>query len=56
VSRYETLLRADFAGFAHRAFCELNPRAGFAVNWHLEAIAATLAVLRDGRIRRVRAC
>jgi hypothetical protein len=52
-ARYEALLRADFAGFAHRAFCELNPRAGFAMNWHVEAIAAKLALLRAGKTRRV---
>jgi hypothetical protein len=51
--RYEALLRADLAGFAHRAFCELNPRGGFAINWHVEAIAAKLAQLRAGRIRRL---
>ena len=25
MARYEAMLRADFAAFAHRAFCELNP-------------------------------
>ena len=52
-ARYEALLRADFAGFAHRAFCELNPRAGFAMNWHVEAMAAKLAAVRDGRVGRL---
>jgi hypothetical protein len=52
-ARYEALLRADFAGFAHRAFCELNPRAGFAMNWHFEAMAAKLAAVRDGRVGRL---
>jgi predicted phage terminase large subunit-like protein len=51
--QYDALLRADFAGFAHRAFCELNPRADFAMNWHFEAIAARLAAVRDGRTRRL---
>jgi Family of unknown function (DUF5681) len=37
VSRYEALLRADFAGFAHRPFCELNPRAGFSIHWHFRS-------------------
>jgi predicted phage terminase large subunit-like protein len=53
MARYEALLRDDFAGFAHRAFCELNPRAGFVMNWHFEAIAAKLAMVRDGRTRRL---
>jgi len=52
-ARYEALLRADFAGFAHRAFCELNPRANFAMNWHFEAMAAKLAAVRDGRVGRL---
>ena len=38
MARYDALLRADFAGFAHRAFCELNPRAEFVMNWHFEAM------------------
>ena len=52
-ARYEALLRADFAGFAHRAFGELNPRASLAMNWHLEVIAAKLAAVREGKIRRL---
>jgi predicted phage terminase large subunit-like protein len=50
---YQALLRADLAGFAHRAFCELNPRGGFAMNWHVEAITAKLSALRAGRIGRL---
>ena len=53
VARYDALLRADFAGFAHRAFCELNPRAEFAMNWHFEAIAAKLAAVYRGRVGRL---
>ena len=52
-ARYEALLRADFAGFAHRAFCELNPRANFAMNWHFEAMAAKLTAVREGRVGRL---
>ena len=50
VARYDALLRADFAGFAHRGFCELNPRAEFAMNWHFEAMAAKLAAVYQRRI------
>jgi len=53
VALYDALLRADFAGFAHRAFCELNPRAEFAMNWHFEAIAAKLAAVYRGRVGRL---
>ena len=52
-AQYDALLRADFAGFAHRAFCELNPRAAFAMNWHVEAMAAKLAAVREGRVGRL---
>jgi len=53
MARYDALLRADFAGFAHRAFCELNPRASFAMNWHYEAIAAKLTAVYRRRVGRV---
>src|SRR5215469_6060285 len=47
------LLRDDFASFAARAFRELNPRTLFAANWHVELIAAKLAAVRQGHIRRL---
>ena len=47
------LQRDDFVSFAARSFRELNPRAPFAMNWHFELIAAKLAAVRAGRIRRV---
>jgi len=50
---YATLLRHDLASFAVRCFRELNPRTGFAMNWHVEVVAAKLAAVRDGSIRRL---
>src|SRR6516165_12505882 len=50
---YKGLLRADFASFAQHCFRELNPRTPFTPNWHHEFIAAKLATVRDGRIRRL---
>jgi hypothetical protein len=50
---YDALLRGDFAAFAERAFHELYPRSRFRMNWHLQVIAALLAAVRDGRIRRL---
>ena len=47
------LRRNDFASFAARSFRELNPRAPFAMNWHVDLIAAKLAAVRAGRIRRL---
>jgi hypothetical protein len=34
-------------------FHELNPRTPFAANWHVELIAAKLAAVREGHIRRL---
>ena len=47
------LLRDDFASFAARCFRELDPRTPFASSWHHEVIAAKLAAVRAGRIRRL---
>src|ERR1700732_4998504 len=47
------LLYHDFASFAARAFRELNPRTPFAMNWHVELIAAKLAAVHAGRIPRL---
>src|SRR5437763_4064733 len=50
---YRALLRRDLVSFAQCCFRELNPRTGFAMNWHVEIIAAKLTALRDGKIRRL---
>src|SRR5437016_12457295 len=50
---YEAILRSDLSYFAQRCFCELNPQAVFAINWHIEIIAAKLAAVREGKIRRL---
>src|SRR6266699_162614 len=48
---YDAILRSDLGYFAERCFCELNPQAAFAMNWHIEVIAAKLAAVREGKIR-----
>jgi hypothetical protein len=48
-STYDTLLRLDFVSFAQRCLCELSPRAQFAMNWHIEIIAAIPGTARKGR-------
>jgi hypothetical protein len=53
LAEYEALLRADFAGFAERAFVELNPQTDFLTNWHFRVMAAKLAAVREGKIRRL---
>ena len=52
-AEYETVLRQDFATFASRCFYDLNPQAELLINWHIEIIAAKLAAVRQGRIRRL---
>src|SRR4029077_11522757 len=47
------MLYHDFASFAARAFRELNPRTPFLMNWHIELIAAKLAAVYAGHIRRL---
>jgi predicted phage terminase large subunit-like protein len=49
----EAQLRLDFAAFAQRCFRELNPLTPIAMNWHIEVIAAKLAAVRQGQIRRL---
>src|SRR6202795_132657 len=50
---YKQILCSDLGYFAERCFCELNPQAAFLPNWHIEAIAAKLAAVRAGKIRRL---
>jgi predicted phage terminase large subunit-like protein len=53
LAEYEALLRADFAGFAERAFHELYPQTDFASNWHYRVIAAKPMAVYQGKIRRL---
>ncbi|MBV8456582.1 MAG: hypothetical protein JO122_08200, partial [Acetobacteraceae bacterium] len=46
-------LRLDFAAFTQRCFRELNPLTELAMNWHVEVMAAKLAAVRAGEIRRL---
>src|SRR6266446_6305958 len=50
---YKEILRLDLGYFAQLCFCELNPQAAFLPNWHIEVIAAKLAAVRAGKIRRL---
>src|ERR1700751_333569 len=50
---YEVILRSDLGWFAERCFSELNPQAAFLTNWHIEVIAAKLAAVCQGKIRRL---
>ena len=50
---YAHVLRRDLCAFIHRSFLELNARAQFFPNWHIEVLAAKLEELRQGRCRRL---
>src|SRR5437773_173457 len=50
---FDAILRSDLGYFAERCFCELNPQAAFLPSWHIEVIAAKLASVREGKIRRL---
>src|SRR5437773_1274520 len=49
----DVILRSDLGYFAERCFYDLNPQAAFLTNWHIEVIAAKLAAVRAGKIRRL---
>src|SRR5437899_4846577 len=49
----DVILRSDLGYFAERCFYDLNPQAAFLTNWHIEVIAAKLAAVREGKIRRL---
>jgi len=52
-AEYAIVLREDFATFVARCFRDLNPQAKLAMNCHLEVIAAKLAAVQQGEIRRL---
>jgi hypothetical protein len=52
-AEYKTLLRQDFSSFVARCFYDLNPQTEFAMNWHVEVIAAKLTAVRQGKIQRL---
>jgi len=49
----EDLTFAEYAHVVARCFCDLNPQAKLAMNWHLEVIAGKLTAVREGKIRRL---
>jgi predicted phage terminase large subunit-like protein len=52
-AEYRALLRADFNAFLVRSFYELYGGQSYAPAWHVEALAAKLAQVRDGRPLRL---
>ena len=46
-------VRLDFVTFLHRCMKTLNPGAPFLENWHIEAIAYQLELIRRGKTTRL---
>ena len=53
IQEYRAGLRIDFYAFLMRCFVDLNSSASFLASWHIEAMAAKLSEVRDGRTRRL---
>lgn len=50
---YNSLLRANFDQFLHRAFLHLHPGKEFMQNWHMKAIGYELERVRKGEVKRL---
>src|SRR5580658_3274914 len=50
---FKLILRQAFLSFIHRSFLELNPQATSVPSPHLEVLASTLDLCRQGKIRRL---
>lgn len=50
---YDAVLRADFSCFLARCFAELHGNAALIMNGHIEVLAAKLADVGQGKIRRL---
>jgi hypothetical protein len=49
----DAILRRDFQSFLRRNLMTLNPGAPFLPNWHIDAIAYKLELVRRGEITRL---
>jgi predicted phage terminase large subunit-like protein len=49
----DAICRTDFVAFTQKAFQILSPSAVFQMNFHIEALAYVLELVRQGKIRRV---
>ena len=49
----EALCQTDFVGFIQKAFYTLTPNAALRMNFHVEALAFYLELVRLGKIRRL---
>ena len=49
----DAICRTDFVSFTQKAFHMLSPNSGFSMNYHIEAIAYHLELVRLGKIKRL---
>ena len=49
----DAICRTDFVSFTQKAFHTLSPNSGFSMNYHIEAIAYHLELVRLGEIKRL---
>ena len=49
----DAALRLRFDLFLHRCFLTVNPGAIFFDNWHIDAMAYQLELVREGKVRRL---
>ena len=47
------ICRTDFVSFTRKAFHTLSPNSSFSMNYHIEAIAYHLELVRRGKIKRL---
>jgi predicted phage terminase large subunit-like protein len=47
------ICRTDFVSFTQKAFHTLSPNSSFLMNYHIEAIARHLELVRQGKIKRL---
>jgi predicted phage terminase large subunit-like protein len=49
----DAICRTDFVSFTQKAFHTLSPNSGFSMNYHIQAIAHHLELVRLGKIKRL---
>jgi predicted phage terminase large subunit-like protein len=51
--QFRAILRADFPSFIQKCFRALNPGSAYLPNWHIDALAYHLELVRHGEIKRL---
>ena len=53
IIEFHAILRSHFPSFIQKCFHTLAPEAQYLPNWHIEALAYHLELVRRGKIRRL---